>query len=506
MNEKNKDALRTESLLRTIPELSYLNATNTPRYRLIMRYFYEQHLRLHYWLKPEEVYAGVCGFELLAQYSLEQCQQDLNALVQWQNLVPRHDGGRSTTIEEYLRKKYRYQMTPYAVEIERMVAGLEKIRGYGGSLEPTLLDNIAANLRRILQQQGEFAAGEGLALWKSTYASFITLTENASDYIASLQSAKAEELMATEAFLIYKNQLTEYLRNFVQNLQRSAFRIEGLLPSLQPAMIERFHQHIVRDLAALPLLEERPTEEEERERLLREWQALVRWFLGEGGENSDIQYLEQASKDTIGKIVRCALRIQEKRLSGVTRRRELAYLGRWFASLDHVDDAHRLAAYTFGLYRTRHFQGHDDKGTESADVTMWQAPPNGYALRSRSRQRRRDGGTDAIANHSRQKAAAREVYLAERQAERELIETFVAQGCVPVGELREVTPFLRNQLLFWISRCMHYRDKTFRTPEGVQITLRGGGGRTRLQCADGALEMPDYTLVFVDERQAKGTT
>ncbi|MBM7866889.1 TIGR02677 family protein [Heliobacterium gestii] len=493
----------SEHLLRPIPELAYLNAANTPRYRLIMRFFYEQHLRLHYWLKPEEVFEGVCRFQLLPNYSMDQCQQDLNALVQWKNLAPRHDGGRSSTIEEYLRKKYRYQMTPYSVEIERMVAGLETIRGYGGSLEPTLLDTISANLRRIIEGQGDFSADEALPLWRTTYEAFTKLTENASDYIASLQSAKAEELMATEAFLVYKNTLTEYLRNFVQNLQRSAFRIEGLLETVPPGTMERLCQKVLRDLAALPVIDDRPSEVEEADRFTREWRALVRWFIGEDGETSDIQYLEQASKDTIAKIVRCALRIQEKRLSGLSRRRELAYLGQWFASLENdVERAHRLAAAAFGLYRTRHFQGHDHKGTESADLAMWTGAPNAYALRSRSRQRRREGGTDAIADHSRQKRAARQVYLAERKAEQDLLAQFVAQGQVRISEMPEVSPFLRTHLLYWISRCMNQQGKSFRTPEGVRISLRHpDGGRALLRCLDGALDMPNYILHFEGEAQ-----
>lgn len=86
--------------------------------------------------------------------TLEPGRKDLNALVAWKNLIPRHDGGRSTTIEDYLRKRFRYQMSPYSVEIESMVENLEKIRGFGGSLEPTLLDDIAAALRAIQDAGG----------------------------------------------------------------------------------------------------------------------------------------------------------------------------------------------------------------------------------------------------------------------------------------------------------------------------------------------------------------
>ncbi|WP_244863575.1 DUF2397 family protein [Paenibacillus cisolokensis] len=33
------------------------------------------------------------------------CHHDLEQLVEWQNLTARHDGGRSSALEEYFKKK-----------------------------------------------------------------------------------------------------------------------------------------------------------------------------------------------------------------------------------------------------------------------------------------------------------------------------------------------------------------------------------------------------------------
>ncbi|MHB1127630.1 MAG: DUF2397 family protein [Bacillota bacterium] len=68
----------THTLLKPIVELSYLiSAQNVARYRCIMRYFYEQHQRLRYWLRPEDVYEGVGRYELLDNYTFEQCQKEV---------------------------------------------------------------------------------------------------------------------------------------------------------------------------------------------------------------------------------------------------------------------------------------------------------------------------------------------------------------------------------------------------------------------------------------------
>jgi len=486
--------------LKPIMEISYLNAQNVGRYRCVMRYFYEQHQRLRYWLRPEDVYDGVCQYNLLENYTLEQCQKDLDQLVEWKNLIPRHDGGRSSTIEEYLRKKFRYQMTPYAVEIERMVAGLEDIRGYGGSLEPTLLETIADALVKLKESGGDFPPGEAEHLWNTLFGAFIRLTENASDYIASLQSTRAEELMMTEAFLIYKASLTQYLQNFVQGLQRNAFRIEGLLPLVPVETVRLFFQRVIADRNRMPQIEELPSPEELMERLLREWQSLVRWFTGEQGDHSDVAFLEQATKDTIARVVRCALRIQEKQRSGVSRRRELEHLGQWFFSLSSMEEAHRLAAYAFGLYRTRHFHGTDDKDTDAADVSMWQVGPNIRPLRSRSRKRSRDGGTQPIKSNRDQQDQARREYMERLQAETAMFNSLVAQGQVVISQLGPVSSAMRRQLLHWIGRCLTGQNRQVRTADGIRITLvpPAEGRRAVLHCDDGQLDMPDYMLVFED--------
>ncbi len=489
----------SSTLLKPIVETSYLNAQNVGRYRCIMRYFYEQHQRLRYWLKPREVFDGVTALDLLEEdYTLDQCQKDLNQLVEWNSLVPRHDGGRSATVEEYLRKKFRYQMTPYAVEIERLVAGLEKIRGYGGSLEPSLFEDIANNLDGLEKSAGQFPPGEAASRWERIYGDFIKLTENASDYIASLQSTKVEELMLTEAFLAYKDSVTRYLQDFIQGLQRHAYKTEAVLVAMDRGVVDTFLANVQRDLAARPQLDEPVTPEEQLDRLRQEWQSMVRWFAGYENEPSDVYFLEQTTKDTIARIVRSALRIQEKHRLGVSRRRELDYLGKWFFTLEDIDASHRLAAHVFGLYRCRHFQGVDDKDTDNPDISMWQAGPNIRELRSRSRKRLRDTGTGSIKDRRERQQQAREDFLLARREEATLLQEYLARQSVQIADLDRVSARERYYLLYWIGRCMANKSRRILTPEGIGISLAmpAGRERARLECDDGELDMPNYLLQF----------
>ena len=47
----------TDKLTKPLTEVKYLNADNVSRYRCIMRIFFENYEKLHYWMYQEEVYA-----------------------------------------------------------------------------------------------------------------------------------------------------------------------------------------------------------------------------------------------------------------------------------------------------------------------------------------------------------------------------------------------------------------------------------------------------------------
>ena len=64
-----------------------------------------------------------------AAYTEEQLSQDLAQLESWGNLTAQQEATRARNIAEFKRKKFRYQCTPYTVEIERMV---ERLRGGWG--------------------------------------------------------------------------------------------------------------------------------------------------------------------------------------------------------------------------------------------------------------------------------------------------------------------------------------------------------------------------------------
>src|SRR5699024_1659717 len=102
--------METRSFKKVV-EASYLTAEKAWSYRAILRYFYMQHERMRDFLFPEEVLAYVKGFPEFQEYTEEQLHQDLDQLVRWNNLVARQETGKARTIEEFKKKRFRYQST-----------------------------------------------------------------------------------------------------------------------------------------------------------------------------------------------------------------------------------------------------------------------------------------------------------------------------------------------------------------------------------------------------------
>lgn len=76
-----------DKLIKPIKEVNYLRADNVSRYRLIIRYFFMEYEKIHYWLHREDIYDMMIHTNGYHDYTMDQCQQDLQSLVDWGNLT-----------------------------------------------------------------------------------------------------------------------------------------------------------------------------------------------------------------------------------------------------------------------------------------------------------------------------------------------------------------------------------------------------------------------------------
>lgn len=428
-----------ENLYRPISEVTYLTTDNAWRYRAILRYFYQQHERLRHYLFPEEVYEYLKQNPYFEDYSEEKLQQDLNQLVEWKNLIPRQDTGKVTTIEEFKKKKFRYQCTPYTVEIERMVLGLERMGdSFGGSLERSLFERLLDSLMKLTSVENSpfrdkkeqsyridrLTGEEANQIWEEMYDHFRKLVENATDYLAHLESEKVEEMMMTEAFLVYKDSLTEYLRNFMTSLQRTSLKIETILLETPDDLIERVIDRVADYQMSIPRLTVQQSLDEWKVKFKEQWKSIKGWFLGRDRVDSELIYLQNKTNETIRKITRFAQRLGERHHNFRSRRKDYLHLAEWFSKLEDVKEAHELSACVFGVFHTRHIYA-ETKATEDIYTEIWDHPPTVLTIKPRIRNYREKIRTGAVISREQEKQAMLQEYLREREAERQLVEEMI---------------------------------------------------------------------------------
>lgn len=117
-----------------ISETKYLSQDNTYRYRPIMRFLYHKYEEAQNWLYKEEIYNAIKDY--IPNYQIEDLERDLDFLVTNKNLITYQDIKNIQSIEEFKHKKYRYQMTDNAIEIERLTIYLEEMEIKVASLSP----------------------------------------------------------------------------------------------------------------------------------------------------------------------------------------------------------------------------------------------------------------------------------------------------------------------------------------------------------------------------------
>lgn len=137
--------------MKKIIEASYLTADSAAHYRTILRYFYHQLERMRDFIAPEELFEYMHSIPSFSDYQEEQLHQQLGQLVKWNNLIARQDMTNAKTIDEYKKKRFRYQCTPYTVNNIRREYILRSSHSLGWSRQRVsffCFQNVSEKVRR----------------------------------------------------------------------------------------------------------------------------------------------------------------------------------------------------------------------------------------------------------------------------------------------------------------------------------------------------------------------
>lgn len=486
-----------EKLIKPVREAKYLDVENTDRYRSIARLFYLNYEKLKYWMYQEEVYEELTEDPYFAGYTMEQCQQDLETLTNWGNLATIQDTRRVSSIEEFKNKKFRFQLTETTVEIERMVIRLENLFIEGASLEPTLLERLRFSLGQINEVPGRDTE-RIYGWWNDLNNDFIRLNQNYQDYMRELSSVKAEEMMKTREFLVFKDRLIEYLRSFVRSLQVNVSAIEQALRNVQPEAVKYVLDQVTAYEMSIPRIEVEVDEKQIYERMKGRWENIRKWFSGAEGAPSEAMRVFDTTNEVIRKITRYANRLSEQNNSGSNRREEYRKLAGMFAGCRDIDEAHKLAAMVFGIEKPLHLKGDFPRQTESINSGIFDEAPQEIVIQPRIRNYREKSKRSEVEDRTKEKEAVRQAMIRRLEEERRLLKSYIQDGRLEFAALPEIEPQVRDIFLTWLSKGLENKMRRAKTEDGqtFSIILEDEQETCVLRCTDGTFRMPAYTIEF----------
>lgn len=512
----------------TARPFAHLDAPLHTLYRRVMTAFRASKQRFVVHLRPEDV-VEVLLAEGGPAVGQQEVAEALGRLEDWGNLRATPDTSRVTTVEDFYRTRYLYQLSREGEAAERALEVYEHEVSRRAELQAVALEDIRLRLHALagLPVDPDPAVVHSLLLELS--ARLDSLAANATAFMNGLQRTIDLQDVDEEVFLAYKDRLLSYLERFVSELVIASADIAALLRSIDADRAETLLRLAARREAAdaapdgVPRGQRTPADrggrgaagvapdDDPAERKLLDWRnrwsGVVSWFCGDRMHPSQSALLRQRARKAIPDLLATVSVLQERRGGRSDRSADFRMLARWFAQAPTDDDAHRLWRAAFGLAPSRHLTG-EPAGDTAVGNSWLDAPPVVIAARLRAiGHYQRRGAPARVADRSAERARLAGQVAAEREqteAARRRLATGRTSRLSALGALDgdEFTLFLRI-LRDALSAGPAGPDGSISTRTGdgaLAITLRpvDGGGLAEIRTPDGVLRGPDHEITITD--------
>ncbi|QXM06571.1 TIGR02677 family protein [Crassaminicella indica] len=484
-----------------IDEAKYLATENTWRYRAIIRCMYKCYEKMKYWLYKEEIYEILKKYEEFADYSEDYLKNDLDSLVSWKNLIAVADTTKVRTVDEFKNRAFRYQLSPYTIEIERMLMKLENMTvENNASLECTLVERF----RELLERYDSIALKEDKEVyewWKLLNKSFKELNQNYQDYISRFYSPKTEELMKTTEFLMFKESFIIYLRDFIRGLQLNSVLIKKLLKDISDDAIKKIIDKVLAHEKTIPNINTNIKEDEFIEIHQGRFRSIKDWFFTHKGKEPLIEQLIDNTNHIIRKITRFASQLADKRNNSANRKEEYRKIAKLFSECKDMEEANKLSSLVFGVFNTKHIKGDETRVTESINSSIYDEVPTKVITKPRVRTYREKIIKNPIIDKRAKKEERLKKILKKRKMEKELMERFILNDQIDFAKLPKLTQKDRVVLLRWLSKGKGSKKGLGKTEFGREysVTKYDCQECIKIKCEDGIFTMPHYVIKFKKE-------
>jgi uncharacterized protein (TIGR02677 family) len=497
---------------------THLDAPNAELYRRVMGVFVMAKRRFLVHLRPEDVVGPLRQADGVP-VDAGAVEAALKQLEQWRNLRADPDTSRVTTVDDFYRPRYLYQLTPEGEAAELALAAYDEALGNRGELQSVALEDIRVRLRS-LRQQAE-APGPDPAVVHSLLRELSTLLDglaaNASAFMSSLQRTIDLQDVEEDAFIAYKDRLIGYLERFIGDLVVKSAEIVTTLRALEGLEVDGLLALVASREAADAAPDGRGEDDVVRAKLeawRARWSGLRSWFTGDRAHPSQAALLRQRARAAIPALLTAVTTLQERRTGRSDRSADFRTLARWFAEAPSDAEAHRLWRAAFGFSSARHLtidaetlQARTEQPVPAG--TSWaEAPPVTVSprLRATGRHQRR-GGPARIVDRSQARRRLEDLLAAERT------QTEAARRRLATGRptrLSDLGALGRDEFALFLGLL---GDALAAGPPGpggsvqtttsdgtLAITLEptGDGATAEIVTPDGVLRGPDHVITIID--------
>lgn len=400
--------------VRRFVAFQHVTAEKANLYRAIMRQFAEAKGEFKLHLRPGQV---VASLEAVSASPIDRIEVEraLDQLCEWGNLEKHLDTGEVSSVKEFLRPRFLYQITQEGQAVERALQVFDQAIVEAGELQTTTLHEIRDELEGLLTLADEPAIDDSEAFRRLDIlrSRFEQLTVRAQTFLSSLQRTTQLQDVDLNAFMAYKQALVDYLKRFIAELTATSPQIAALIERIEQAGIERLLEGAARrELQDAVIEPDEPRRAETVERWRNRWRGLRGWFVPCDGEPAQEQELRAHARAAIPALLRAVLMLHERRVTRSDRSADLRALARWFAEADDDRDAHQLWRAAFGLAPARHLRVDQEtldaweQHPARASTSWFDAPPLQISPRLRKTGRtRRPGPVAQVIDRRKEKAA-----------------------------------------------------------------------------------------------------
>lgn len=482
-----------------VDETKYLSTDNTWRYRSIIRIMYNSYEKMKYEFYKEDIMDKIKEYEDFSEYTMDNLKGDLDSLTNWKNLLAIADSSKVKSIEEFKNKEFRYQLSPYTIEIERMLITLENMNvENNASLEATMVErfkNDLNDLEKISYKDNK----EIYNWWKKLNNDFKELNQNYQDYVSRFYAPKAEEMMKTTEFLLYKEGFISYLRDFIRGLQINSIMIKEMLKNITESqinqIIEATYQY-EKNISAKEI-----KEEEYKDVNKGRFQSIKEWFLSYNSRAPLVEQLIDNTSEIIRRITRFAAQIADKRGNSANRKEEYRKIASMFYKCDTIEEAHKLSALVFGVFNGKHIKANPLRETESINSSIYDETPTEMVLKPRIRNYREKNIKNPIKDKTKIKEEKLKKILEKRAKEEEIIKKLIVNNEIDFNKLPKISSKDRFILLRWLSKGKSTKSNKAKTEFAREYHISQVADEDiTVNCEDGIFTMPHYIIKFQEKK------